>query len=454
MASTSFSFTIEPASGSGSPSSSSLLVDFNSPFVLNLSPVDGETGLSGLVEISMDILDDISVDINTIKIMVDDEYAFIGPATFHSNWNSLENSITPISIDEYNGYHLVVKRSSLFDPRTYHSIRVLASDQNTNSLDQTTYFTTGSSISSVSAGIYEINLTVTYTHDMLVNSALFSPANYQFNNGMYARNATLIDNKNVLLEVENFHTFEEFTLTVNSNIKDDAYGDSLPIPYSSIDFGPFQSDANISNFNGKIRTWRSGNVIQADSERIYIAGDRGIDVFRKLNPSNPVRWGQILDEYGAQAMFVLNYPNDLVITDTLPPYLIDLNPDENATVPSVSTIELTITDLNTAVEPTSTTIYVNNNLVFRGSYGGWVNNYSGNLIVEYQKLNFTLIPPIAFSINDVIIVRVLATDLLGNSLDKTYQFSIGTSAIIEGWGGQNWGSYDAYGFTLFGWGGV
>lgn len=430
-----------------------IITDYVAPFVSDLSPYDNETGIDGYTLISFNLLDDYSgVDLNNIDVLINDDYAFVGPNTFYPSWSGQGHSISQTNVDGYDGYNIILKSTNLLLPRTIHSIRIVAKDNNANLLDQTTYFTTGTSISSLSVGTYEINVIVTYNGNMTLNSNLFNPANYVFNNGMYARNVAIIDSQNVLLEVELFHTNTDFSLSVKNVI--DEYGNEIPQSYNLATINPLQSDANISNFNGKIRTWRSGNVIQADSERIYIAGDRGIDVFRKLNPSNPVRWGQILDEYGAQAMFLLNYPDDLIITDTSAPYLVDLNPDENTTSPSVSTIELTITDLNTAVEPTSTTIYVNNDLAFRGGYGGWLNNYSGNLVVEYKKLNFTLIPPIAFSINDVIIVRVLATDLLGNSLDKTYQFSIGTSVIIEGWGGQNWGSYDAYGLALFGWGGL
>lgn len=468
MATLDFSFTIEPASGSGGSSTFYLTVeDWIGPFVRNASPFDGETGLDGYVTISMDILDDATgVNLSTVNISVDGYTAFTGPSSFVAPWNGAGSSISATTVDGYAGYHITLVGTELYAPRTTHHIDVSAYDNYGNSFyyadpdsnpgsQVPIKFDIGAAVSAVSVGTYETNLIVTFSHDMDTdNPQLFNPANYTFINGMYARYAEVIDAKNVLLEVERFHTFEDFTLTVGSNVTDDAYGDPLPSQYNNIDFSPFQSSANISNFNAKIRTWRHGNVIQADSERIYIAGTRGIDVLRKENPARPVRWAQVLDEYGAQAMFVMNYPNDLVVVDMAAPTLTNQNPAPNATVPSVSEIVLTITDVDTAVEPTSTTIYVNGVVAFAGGFGGWSNNYSGSLVVDYKELNFTLIPPTPFTLGEIVSVRVVATDLLGNRLDRSYQFSIGTSAIIEGWGGENWGSYDAYGITLLPWGGT
>ena len=288
--------------------------------------------------------------------------------------------------------------------------------------------------------IYEITLRLTYTEPMTVNAEYSNAANYKFNNGMYARLIEVVDDQNVILLVENFHTNKEFSLSVSSSILD-AYGNPIPDNFNSITIQPFQSAATISNFNGLTRSWRQNNVVLADSQRIYVSGIRGIDVYRKRSASNPTRWGQILDEYGVNSMFVANFPNDLVVSDTDAPSLENQSPAPLSSVLSADAdiISFNISDATTAVEPTAVTVYVNGTIAFSGGFGGWYNGYSGKVIVNHKELEFSIIPPKLFAVGSVVIVRVVAIDLLNNRLDTTYQFSIAPAALTGGWGGGSWG---------------
>lgn len=422
-------------------------VDYLPPFLRNHTPGISETGVDGDTSISVDILDESNgVDIDTIDAYMNGVHVFNGPSTFLSPWNGAGSAIGPTTVDGYDGYSLVLVGSAGTLPaRTDHTVRIIARDTAGLLTDESWTFRTGMDIQSLVEGTFEIDLVLTFGGEMTVNSDLFEPANYVFNNGMYVRLVELIDNQSVRLWTEFFHSNDTFQLAVGSNVLD-SYGDALPSSYNTVDISPFKSDANIGNFNGLIRTKRVGNVILADSQRIYVAGSRGIDVFRKETSSIPRRFGQVFDGYNITAMFVANFPGALQIVDGEAPFLSNQSPAPNTSTTNNTSIAFSIEDRTTAVEITSTTIYVNNDVAFRGGFEGWSNNYKGNIVISYRTLNFTIKPPTVFSLGDVVSVRVVASDLLGNQLDTTYYYIIGTDEITEGWGGDEWG--------FSGWGGI
>lgn len=296
---------------------------------------------------------------------------------------------------------------------------------------------------SLTVGEYENILILNFGEDYYMNSAILTSTNYQFDNGMYVKSIEVVNSQSIKLWVEKFYGFETFTLTLSDQI---LKANQTPFN-TTTEISPFKSSSTISNYNGLIKTWRSSKKILADSQRMYIGGEKGIDVlYRKTKTSN-IRWGQIFDEYGISAMTVVNYPDDLIVEDTQEPYLTGQNPLPDSSQNSgVSVIEFTITDADTSIELTAITVYVNNTLAFRGGFGGWLNEYSGSIIVEYKEINFNIIPPNVLQSGEEVSVRVIATDLVGNSLDETYQFSITSGSIEEGWGGGEWGSS--------GWGGI
>lgn len=424
MSGTSFSFTVE---------------DYVAPFLRNRSPDAGESGVGKNALIEFDILDDAyGVDTDRLDAYVNGVQVFSGPSTFIAPYNGASSSITPTTVDGYAGYHVVLDNTGEFLPNSLFTIRVTAKDFADNLLDEAYAFRTATGFQSLVNDIYEITLLLTYAGPMTVNAEYFNAANYEFNNGMYARLVEVVDDQNVILWVENFHTNEEFDLSVSSNILD-AYGSPIPDDFNSITVQPFQSTATISNFNGLIRSWRNNNVVLADSQRIYVAGIRGIDVYRKESSSNPARWGQILDEYGVDSMFVANFPSDLIISDGDTPFLENQTPAPLSSVSSAAVIAFTVSDVTTAVEPTAVTVYINGTIAFSGGFGGWANGYSGTVIVNHKELEFSIIPPVSFAVGSVVIVRVVAIDLLNNRLDTTYQFSITPAALTGGWGGGAWG---------------
>lgn len=274
-------------------------------------------------------------------------------------------------------------------------------------------------IQSITAGPFEITLDLIFSGDMNQDVELSKTSNYIFSNGMYARKIDLLNSNEIRLWVELFNNHDTFSVTISNMVTDI---DGYSLSPDTISFSPFKSLASFTNYNGLVRTWHDSSFISADSQRIYLGGEKGIDVFRRISRFNFLKWGQIFDSYGITSMFVYNYPNDVIITDTVSPYLINKSPDEGDIVLSNSSINFSIFD-NTAVEIPSVNVYINGLNSFSGNNGGWVDGYYGNIDINYKQLNFSIYPELTLPIGNIT-VRVTAYDLLGNSLDNSYNFEV------------------------------
>ena len=419
------------------------IIDFLPPFLRNRNPDADSVGNEDNTNISVDILygGSATINLSTLDAYVDGVVAYSGLTdSFQNNFDGPSSAITQTTVDGYDGYHLVLDSTVDFLTSALKSVRISVRDTNGNHLDETYYFRIGIS-ASVTASPYEITLDVVFSGDMSIGPALRKTSNYQFDNGMYARLVDVISARQVRLWVELFHSTSPFTLTFSDEIID-AYGGGLVASSNPVTIVPFYSTADLTNFNGRVRTWRQSNIVRADSQRIYLAGIRGIDVFRKQTEATPVRWGQVFDAYGINAMFVANFGGDLVISDTAPPFLTGQSPTPGGSMSAAGPISFTIQDTTTAVEITSTTVYINDALAFSGGINGWANGYYGAIAVGHKTLSFEIYSADSFPAGEGSI-RIIATDLMGNSLDETYTFSI---AATLGFG--------AGGFGLFGFGGV
>jgi len=225
---------------------------------------------------------------------------------------------------------------------------------------------------------------------------------------------------------------------ISSNITDE-YGNSFPSSYNSKEISPFQSEANISNYNGRIRTWRESKIVLADSKRIYLGGTKGIDVLHKGTGYPPTKWAYALNGYKIGAMCLANYSSDLTFSETAAPYLKDLWPASGGSVRLDDSVFFTVADLGTAVNITDVTVYINGAVAFAGGYGGWSNSYVGSIEVSHQELDFTIEPSGGFS-EGTVSVRIIAYDLLGNQLDTTYSFTASAISLGTGFGGGSFGT--------------
>jgi len=418
------------------------VIDYVGPFLRNADPV-GTVDPATLT--SVDVLDDYSaINLSTLDAYVNGIQAFSGPSTFIAPFNGAGSSITPTTVDGYDGYHLVLDNTGLYPQSSTQVVAIVVSDNYGNTLNGLVdpagdyEFEIYTGIASITVDPYEVTVDIKFGRPMTIDSALTSPTSYQFDKGMYCRLVDIVDSDNVRLWVELFQEQSSFTLTLSDSIRDaDGYG--IPASFRTATLSPFYSTATMSNYNGRVRSWHESRLVTSDSQRIYLSGTRGIDVFRRVNVSTPARWAQILDAYGINAMFVANFPNDLVITDTDPPYLTGQSPLPGGTASPSDSIAFTVADLITSVEPTSVTVYVDGIVVFAGGFGGWQSGYSGTAAVGYQQVSFVIEPPSPLVLGSTVSVRVVASDLLGNELNTMYTFSVSASL--------------AFGFMPFGFGG-
>jgi hypothetical protein len=411
--------------------------DYVSPWLENEEP----TTPAGLDDnISVDILDDASgVALSSLQAYVNGALAFSGPGTFVPPYNGYNSSILPVIVDGYNGYHLVLDNTGRLVPSVDYTIRVLGQDSYGNSFDESFTFRTvlSTSIIDLRPELYEITLDLTFDTPMLEDENLINPANYTFEGyGTYARKVDILAPDKVRLWVELFYGQDNFEITVNSAIKNiDGY--SILPPGNTYGVSPFKADATFTNYNAMVRTWHDSNIIAADSQRVYLSGTKGIDVFRKESATRFARWGQIFDEYGIDSMYVANYPSDLIITDTTAPELVDVNPVPNSYVSADTRLSFKVRDTTTAVEITNLRVYVDGDLAFSGGYGGWGSGWSGIIETSHHQLEVEMWPNTYFSTGSVVNVRIVAEDLLGNGLDESYVFYI--IVPIGGFGGVPFG---------------
>jgi len=433
--------------------------DYVAPFLRNQDPADDAAGVDPSALISFDILDDYSgVNVDTLDAYVDGTLAFTGPGTFIAPFNGPSSSIVPTIVEGYQGYHVVLDRTVDFDAASMHAVEIVCSDNYGNILGETittwgfaqwgqnqwggfilediwTFYITNA-VQSVTQGPYEITFDVSFYGPMAENAELIAPANYVFNNGAYARKVEVISSDTVRLWTELVYGESTYLVTV-SNVTD-VYGAPISPGYETAVVSPFISDADFANTNGMVRTWRESLLVHADTYRAYLAGRRGIDVFRKISGATYNRWAQVFDINGVHAMYVANFPGPLNITDSTAPYLCNQLPAQSGFATPNTEIRFTIADDFSAVEIPAVTIYINGNIVFRGSYSGWNNDYNGVIEIDHQDLNVILYPPSDFIIGSLVVVRVVATDLFGHRMDSTYSFTI-ASPISTGFGISEFG---------------
>jgi hypothetical protein len=435
-----FSFTIE---------------DYVPPFLRNRSPADFSIGIDPTTAISVDLLDDGTVEPSSIFVYVMGDLAYDGGTGLFIA--PFSGSMSPTVVDGYNGYHLSLSSSTNLPGSTWITTRVVAKDAVDLVLDETWQFYTSTTLMGLEYGPYEITLDATFSSPMLL-STLLDASSYRLSNGAYVRYVEPIPASNltptsVRLWVEGLQNDTAFVLTVLSPPVMDASGTPLALYGRAVTFAPFQSLAFFSNTTGLVRSWRESRLMLKDSQRAYLVGIRGLDAFDITNSiGRSIRWSQVLDAYGAVAA-CLSGESDYTFSDVAPPFLGGRSPAPSATGVSKNThIYLSVADETTSVEVTQLTIYLRNagiptgeKRIFSGANGWESPEVCGGLIsVQRQTLNIHLIPKQPFN-DGPVTVSITAVDLVGNLLSTSYTFTVGGGPVVEGGFG-----YEAFGVDPFG----
>lgn len=394
--------------------------DSAEPFLRNRDPGVDVGGVGASQSFSFDVLDDYSgVAPLTLYFFVNGAPAYIGAtqswvAPFDGYVGRVED------VDGYDGYHVRIDHPAL-SASSRVDLRVVAQDGQGNLLDETYGFWIAPALLSVAVDPYETTLRVTFSGAMdptlLLDASMFA-----LSDGAYARKAEMPAPDQALLWVERFQGAGPFELTVSDSLLDIHGGALAGDRTRSVEV--FQSDALFSNTDGLVRSWRVSRQIARDAQRVYLAGLRGLDVLDiRYGITRASRWSQILDAYGISAMCLTGDGYDF--SEGEPPTLTSQDPAPGSIVPSPTTIRFLVVDAVTSVETTSLAVYIGSRLVFSGGSSGWLNGWGGQVSVSPHQLAVELFPPAGeFLSGETVSVRVMATDLLGNAMDRTYQFTI------------------------------
>ena len=394
----------------------------NFPLIINKNPKENSVGnvLSPIIEFAL--IDNSSVDLSTFDAYVDGTLVYSG-GKFHAPCNGPLSSVVAAIVDGYDAHNVILDYNSILTETTDILVRVSVRNDTSYHLDNSYTFKTGAT-ATVAISTFEMLMQIDFVGTVSIDNNSLSTKNYQLNNGIYTRLVEQVSSNSIRLWFEQFEEAETIILTFSSDITD-AYGGEIlnnPISLFADGNGVFQSAANISNTNGFIKTWRESNLIMADSERIYLAGTKGIDVFLKTSEISVDRRGYFFSSNNIKAMALVNYPNDLEISDIIPPFLSGQIPASGGTAVVSDPIIFDIEDAVSTIEVISTFVSINAVPVFSGTTG-WLNDYSGSIVVSHKKLSFNIIPATDFT-SGTYIVRIIAYDLESNSMDTSYSFTV------------------------------
>ena len=390
------------------------------PFLRYRDPEIDVGGVASTASFSFYVLDGYNdVMPNTLAFYVNSTQAYDGASlSWFVPYDGLVERVE--NVDGYDGYHVRIDHPAL-PASSRVSLRVIAQDSQASVLDETYGFWIAPALISAMVDPYETTLKLVFSGAMeplsLLDGSLF-----QLSNGAYTRKVDILDAYQVRLWVERFQGTGPFTLVVSNTVRDihDGY-----LVGAGGSFEIFQSNALFSNTDGLVRSWHDSRRATRDGQRLYLAGTRGLDVFdERFGIMRPSRWGQILDAYGITAMCLVKTGDGYEFFESDAPILCDQTPAPEATVLSPDIIQFSIVDNITSIETVSLIVYVGGTLAFSGGSGGWANNWGGQITVHPHKLEVELYPPQSFTSGTRVSLRVLASNLLGGVVDRTYAFNI------------------------------
>lgn len=151
---------------------------------------------------------------------------------------------------------------------------------------------------------FPVTVEVHFDTSMLVDSNLVDPNNYLFNNGAYTIDVEIINDKHIMLHVENLFENNTFTLNVQ-NVKS-ITGEIIDQNHNTATF--FIDRPSVPGFasaitssNGRLKSGNNVLDIQISDSNWYLMTESGIDVIDKISLMNK---GYVLDGYGFNTIYV------------------------------------------------------------------------------------------------------------------------------------------------------
>jgi hypothetical protein len=344
--------------------------DSSPPFLVALDPAEGSIGNPSDGYISLAVVDaESKVDGGSIIVTVDGITAYDG--TFHSPYDGSGSSFTGGTYDGYDGYLVVLDRTSDFPSYHLVTVEVLAEDLYSNVLDHTYYFRIED-----------------YEPPFLRN---LDPA------AGYAQAPVGTD-----IELE---------------IADAGVGVNADSVVLSVD----------SQLAWSARTAQAGFSVSetplADGYRYVIDPDAVFPDFHWVT----------VDAYALDLDTVLPNVLDAYYQfrtgDSNPPFLIGLDPDEGTSGnPADGYVSLDIVDREGSTIGTSIVVTVDGGTAYDGAfhfpYDGSGSSFTSGTYDGYDGYRIVLDRISDFASYQLVEVRAIAEDALGNELDRTYAFRI------------------------------
>jgi len=145
---------------------------------------------------------------------------------------------------------------------------------------------------------------VTFSQNMLANTALTSPSTYTFNHGAYTASVSILEANKVRLVVENLFDYPSYTITALPGLESAASEDlNTAVTVSvSVSLGTYSAEIDaISAANGRLMSGKIAKRVFSDYSNWYIVTETGLDVVDKHTLFNK---GYILQESGFTSIFV------------------------------------------------------------------------------------------------------------------------------------------------------
>lgn len=151
---------------------------------------------------------------------------------------------------------------------------------------------------------FPVTVEAHFDSSMLNNADLTDPGNYLFNNGAYTTDVDILNDKHVLLHVENLFEYTSFVLTAQ-NIKS-VTGEIIDSNYNSMTFVIDRPSVpnfalTITSANGRLKSGNNALSISEDDDYWYVMTESGIDIINRVSLRNE---GYVLDGYGFNAIHV------------------------------------------------------------------------------------------------------------------------------------------------------